>query len=368
MLPLHAAELGASLPMVGAIVASYAIAQFLLRIPIGVAADLVGRRRPFVLASIALSGVAALWLALASDPWSLFWARSLTGLAAAGWVVISVFYTAYYPPSRTTAATSALMAANTIGILLATPIGALVAELWGMRITFALAAAVAMVGMMLLAGAPEAPVKHVGYSAATFGRVIRRVELWQVSLVAATLIFVTFATTFGFLPLLSEEVGASTTEVGWVATVAVGAALPGVLMTPWSVDRFGVYNSLLVASLVSAIALAAMPIAESWELVALLQLPAGVGRGMLTTVLLSLALRVSPPAEQATAMGTYQAIYAVGMFAGPAVSGPVAAEWGVGAVFYLSAAVTLGGLLLAYLWPRAFRSRYEVTSGPHPVH
>ncbi|MBI4219298.1 MAG: MFS transporter, partial [Chloroflexi bacterium] len=47
ILPLHARTLGASLTMVGAVVASYAIAQVLLRIPIGVGADLIGRRKPF---------------------------------------------------------------------------------------------------------------------------------------------------------------------------------------------------------------------------------------------------------------------------------------------------------------------------------
>ena len=356
VLPLHASSLGASLSMVGAIVASYAIAQLLLRIPIGVLADLLGTRRPLALASIALSGVAALWLAIAPDPWSLFWARSLTGLAAAGWVVISVLYAAYYPPERATRATSAMMGANTVGILIATPVGATIAELWDVRASFLAASVVAAAGMALLAAAPEPQVARARYSAATFRRVLGRADLWVVSAAAVSLIFVTFATTFGFLPLLAEARGAGTAEVGWVATAAVGAALPGVLATPYLVDRTGVRGTLLLSSVVSAAALVAMPVAGSWELVAALQLPAGWGRGILTTLLLSLALRAAPPAEQATAMGVYQATYSVGMFAGPALSGGVAEWWGIGAVFHLSALVTLAGLALAYLRPGAFRS------------
>ena len=370
VLPLHAADLGASLSMVGAIVASYAIAQLLLRIPIGVSADLIGRRRPLALASLALSGVAALWLAVASDPWALFWARSLTGLAAAGWVVISVLYAAYYPPERATRATSAMMGANTVGILVATPIGATIADLWDVRTSFLTAACVAAVGMALLAAAPEPPVARARYSAATFARVVRRTDLWVVSLAAISLIFVTFATTFGFLPLLAEERGARTVEVGWVATAAVGAALPGVLLTPVLVDRIGVRGTLLAASVASAAALAALPATASWELIAVLQIPAGVGRGILTTLLMSLALRAAPRTEMATAMGVYQATYSVGMFAGPALSGAVAEWWGIGAVFYLSALVTLAGLALAYVWPGAFRAeaaRPHVTEGSaHP--
>ena len=355
VLPLHASDLGASLSMVGTIVASYAIAQLLLRIPIGVFADLIGRRRPLALASIALSGVAALWLAIAPDPWSLFWARSLTGLAAAGWVVISVLYAAYYPPERATRATSAMMGANTAGILIATPIGATIADLWDVRASFLAATVVAAVGMALLAAAPEPAMARTRYSAATFRRVLGRTDLWVVSLAAISLVFVTFATAFGFLPLLAEARGAGTAEVGWVATATVGAALPGALVTPALVDRIGVRGTLLASSVVSALALAAMPGAASWELVAALQIPAGAGRGVLTTLLLSLALRAAPPSEQATAMGVYQATYSVGMFAGPALSGAVAEWWGIGAVFHLSALVTIAGLALAYIRPGAFR-------------
>lgn len=355
VLPLHASDLGASLSMVGTIVASYAIAQLLLRIPIGVFADLIGRRRPLALASIALSGVAALWLAIAPDPWSLFWARSLTGLAAAGWVVISVLYAAYYPPERATRATSAMMGANTAGILIATPIGATIADVWDVRASFLAATVVAAVGMALLAAAPEPAMPRSRYSAATFRRVLGRTDLWVVSLAAISLVFVTFATAFGFLPLLAEARGAGTAEVGWVATATVGAALPGALVTPALVDRIGVRGTLLASSVVSALALVAMPGAASWELVAALQIPAGAGRGVLTTLLLSLALRAAPPSEQATAMGVYQATYSVGMFAGPALSGAVAEWWGIGAVFHLSALVTIAGLALAYIRPGAFR-------------
>ena len=299
--------------------------------------------------------MAALWLAIAPDPWSLFWARSLTGLAAAGWVVISVLYAAYYPPERATRATSAMMGANTAGILIATPIGATIADLWDVRASFLAATVVAAVGMALLAAAPEPAMARTRYSAATFRRVLGRTDLWVVSLAAISLVFVTFATAFGFLPLLAEARGAGTAEVGWVATATVGAALPGALVTPALVDRIGVRGTLLVSSVVSALALAAMPGAASWELVAALQIPAGAGRGVLTTLLLSLALRAAPPSEQATAMGVYQATYSVGMFAGPALSGAVAEWWGIGAVFHLSALVTIAGLALAYIRPGAFR-------------
>ena len=50
ILPVYAQSMGASLSLVGLIVASYGVVQLLLRIPLGVASDWLGRRKPFVLA------------------------------------------------------------------------------------------------------------------------------------------------------------------------------------------------------------------------------------------------------------------------------------------------------------------------------
>ena len=95
ILPLHAEQLGASLQAVGAVIAAYAIGQITLRIPVGIAGDVYGRK-PFAVLSIVLSAVGAAWLGLAGGPVELFAARTLTGFAAAGWVVISVLFASYY--------------------------------------------------------------------------------------------------------------------------------------------------------------------------------------------------------------------------------------------------------------------------------
>ena len=61
-LPIRAQDLGASNTMVGAVIASYAIAQIALRIPIGVGSDMLGRRKPFALIAMASAVIGALWI------------------------------------------------------------------------------------------------------------------------------------------------------------------------------------------------------------------------------------------------------------------------------------------------------------------
>src|SRR3972149_7585368 len=85
ILPVYAQTLGASLSMVGLIVASYSIPQLLLRIPIGVLFDATTRRKLLVAIVILMTLMGALGLGLAAHPLELFFARALTGVGAAGW-------------------------------------------------------------------------------------------------------------------------------------------------------------------------------------------------------------------------------------------------------------------------------------------
>ncbi|MCH8234520.1 MAG: MFS transporter [Chloroflexi bacterium] len=73
------------------------------------------------------------------------------------------------------------------------------------------------------------------------------------------------------------------------------------------------------------------------------------GRGLGAALLMTLAVLAVVPAQRATAMGMYQAVYAIGMITGPIMAGAVADSAGIEAVFYLSAAVALAGGALVFM-------------------
>ena len=52
--------------------------------------------------------------------------------------------------------------------------------------------------------------------------------------------------------------------------------------------------------------------------------------------------------ERATAMGVYQAVYAIGMFLGPLVGGAVGEAAGLGAIFVSTGALQLGATAVAW--------------------
>jgi len=67
------------------------------------------------------------------------------------------------------------------------------------------------------------------------------------------------------------------------------------------------------------------------------------------TIFMALSIRAVAPQQQATAMGVYQAIYAIGMLMGPLVSGSLADSQGLDSVFYLSAFLCLVIAVIACL-------------------
>ncbi len=351
VLPLHARELGASLEMIGYVVASYAIGQLLLRIPIGVGSDIIGRR-PFAIMALVLSGIGGIWLAVSPDPWSLFAARSLTGVAAAGWVAISVLFASYYPSGNTSKAMAVIMSVNTISLVSSTFIGGLMADYMGTLSTFYVAAAIAFGGAALLFTAPEPKIPSgVKYSYSTLLSVLSNRTLLRVSVIAITLQFVTFAVNFGFLPVHAENLGASKSEVGYITTAGLLAAVLGTWAAAWFTGQTTTTVAILIAAMATLLSLIVMTMTTDLVTLGALQTLNGFGRGLMNTVLISLALASAPSAIRATAMGSYQALYAIGMLMGPAVSGPVADAFGIEMVFWVSAGITVFGALLAMAKP-----------------
>ena len=72
-----------------------------------------------------------------------------------------------------------------------------------------------------------------------------------------------------------------------------------------------------------------------------------VGFNILEASLPSLVSRVAPGSAKGLALGIYNTTQAIGLFAGGAAGGLVAARWGSGAVFACAAAILAGWWLVA---------------------
>ena len=348
VLPVYAQSIVGSLGMVGVVISSYALPQFLLRIPIGLRYDAVTRRKPLVVLSLGMCAGGAIGLAYAGGGGTLFFARAMTGVGAAGWVAFTTFFTGYYPPERSARAIGSINSVNQVALVAATGLGGVIADAGGYRTLFLVAALLAVLGLVALAFARE-PAGVVRRGVAVAFRHVATGRLLIASAVMAILLqFATFSTIFGFIPSYGASIGASGSQLGIITMLTLASSAVAALMSVRLAERYGYSAALAAGAALLGFALLAVPSTSTPEMLAAVQLVSGLGRGTLSTLLMALSIRSAPAGARATAMGVYQAVYAAGMLAGPLVSGFIADSLDLGAVFRLCAYVTLAIGVLAY--------------------
>ncbi|WP_433270053.1 MFS transporter [Actinosynnema sp. CS-041913] len=159
VLPEVAADLDVALPTAGLLVTAYAVS-----VAIGgpVLTVLTGRlpRRSLLIAVMALALVATAACALAGDYTTLMAARMVAALAQGlFFAVASQVAVAAVPPEKQTAAIAKVVNGVALSTILGIPIGTLIGQNYGWRASFALVAALTLVGLVgVVLGAPK--VEH----------------------------------------------------------------------------------------------------------------------------------------------------------------------------------------------------------------
>ena len=184
------------------------------------------------------SVIGALGLALAPSPLMLFVARSITGVAAAGWVVISVLYVSYWDQARTSEAMSRVMARTTFSSVVATFLGGVLVEYFGVISTFYAGLITGCAGIVLFWFSPESQEKiDEGFDWKTAVNVARTRLLLKTSFLGILAQFVAFATTFTFIPIYAKSIDASDMENGYLAAAMFTFAGIGSLMVPFLMKK-----------------------------------------------------------------------------------------------------------------------------------
>jgi len=349
ILPVYADSIVHNLALVGVVISSYALPQLLFRIPIGVYFDSSTRRKPIVVFSMLMCVGGAVGLAFADGGGTLFLARAMTGLGAAGWVAFTTFFTGYYPPSGSARAIGTINAVGQVAIVVATGVGGVLADVGGYRAVFLVAAGLATLGVLALAFAREPAMAVRDRASGALARVATAPLLVASGIMAVLLQFATFSGTFGFIPSYGASIGASNSQLGVITMVTLAASAAAAFASVRLAERVGYAAALSLGAALLGGTLLLVPYTATPEALALVQLVSGLGRGTLTTLLMALSIRAAPAGARATAMGVYQAVYAVGMLAGPLVSGVIADRLDLDAVFRLSAVLSLAIVAVAQL-------------------
>lgn len=340
-LPLYVKARTDSLTMVGVVLAMYGLWQTIVRIPLGMAADWAGWRKPFIIAGVLVSGLGAWVTGTADQVGFLIVGRALSGVAAGTWVLFVVGFSALFPAREAVRATAILTVCASVGRMLATGFTGTLNNLAGYALAFYLAAGIAALAALVALPLHEqrrAPQKP---SFQTFATLLKNRNVMMPALVNAICQHATWASSYGFIPIIARQLGATDTIQSallsmTLAVIAVASAIAATV-GHYIGSRRLVYISL--AFLVLGVGSAAL--ASSLVFIVVAQFCIGMAWGFGNPVLMGLSIERVAHSERATAMGIHQAVYGIGMFTGPWFSGMLADYIGIPATLSLTAGFTL---------------------------
>lgn len=357
MLPTYIKSLGASYFLVGLILGCYGAAQMLLRIPIGIISDRLNKRKVFINLGLVALLISSLGLYLFTKPILILIFRSFSGVAAAFWVIFTVLYSSYFHEAEATKAVGILNAFCNGGILIGLLSGGFIVRSYGIKATFLVSLIFSAIGLAISFSVSEKKVERKPTEVKELLMVVRDGNFITVSTIGVICQFVSFATVYGFTPVVAKNLGASNFQIAMLTAISalpsiIGSALSGSFFA----KRFGENNTMVYGLILAALSCAVIPFAPNMTVLTISQFLGGFGTGTVFPLLMGLSIKNVSSEKRATAMGIFQAVYGLGMFLGPTVVGAltdgVGIEWG----FITIGAVALSGVLISRLYKQEVRN------------
>ena len=340
-LPLYAQSKTSNLSLLGLALSQYGLWQAILRFPLGLTSDWLGRRKPFILLGFVLVAIGAWIMNSAGAIAGVAIGRAVTGLAASSWVVLVVSYTGLFEPGETIRAASALTVVNSLAIGLASLASGPLANLGGYSAGFIAAIAVAVLGLLVFLPGKEPLRPGVKPSLNTMRQLLLHRRVIIPALLNAVQQYIPFATIYSFTPILARQFGASNVAIGLLTTTNLAATLVGNLLATALIKRLGEIRLVYASFGLIAVGLTLSALAPTLPWLFTSQVLVGIAGGLGFPTLMGMSISNVNEGQRSTAMGLHQSVYGIGMFAGPWLGGLLANALGIQPMFAITAAVAL---------------------------
>ncbi len=140
---------------------------------------------------------------------------------------------------------------------------------------------------------------------------------------------------FGFTPAYALSAGFRERELSLIVfSFMIPHAAAPLIMEKLFVWRFGKWSILKAAFFLAAFFTCMIPMTENKLLLCIIQSVNGFSLGLVFPLMLGMSIERIAVEKRATAMGVYQALYALGIFGGPFVTGILNSWMGLKAGFF----------------------------------
>ncbi len=350
-------SIGVSSGMTGMIIGAYGLVQVFFRIPAGVLADTGGGHKRIITAGICCVAAASLIRVLLPNAVGFFAANLFSGLGASAWISYMVYYMQLEEGALQTA-TGKIMAANNTGVFLGFVTSSLLYDSVGMRQICLFSMTAGAAGALLALGIREDRREKRSYSRQEWKEIFTYRRLLFFSILALLQQGVQMATCMSFTVQAVKELGAASRQVGITSVIYIVMAVVFSFLSsrPFFI-KLG-HERVIPAGIVCQILYCVLvPKAENIYMIYGCQVLAAAAMGFLFTSLTSESMKGVPEHFYSTAMGIFQAVYAVGMTVFPILVGVIRESFGLAGGYYFMAAILGLGLISTFAALKAEKQR-----------
>lgn len=360
LLPLHLTErLGASVRLVGVVVASFALVETLAKTVWGSIADRVGRR-PLIIAGLLLSSVAPMLMSVLRLPVLFVPLRLVDGTGSSAlWPASAAAIADTSSVEQRATAMGTLNSFFLAGLALGPALGLLVVGFTGSyRVGFytasAILAATAVLAALLLRGIDDKPHRANPDAVVVNPNLRDVVASARMSPTLLAMLVVAFVQMFGvgvLAPILviyaKRVLGLSEHLIGTLFLAAVLAVAAASVPAGRLADRYGKVPAVVWGMVAATAGMWVLPVTAqpAWLVVAAALM--GLGYTISSPAWHALVSELAPPGRVGLAMGAAQTAEGIGLVLGPLLGGVLWDTVGVRAPFVATAIVlTLGTTIL----------------------
>ena len=350
----YLSALGAAPSFIGIAVGAYGFSQLILRMPVGLMADRRGRHKTFIMLGVLSSGAASLFRIFVPSAAGFLIGSLLSGFASAMWISFMVLFFTYFEKDRLQKASGMIVGANNFGILAGFVAGTLVYDRFGMKLLCILSAVAAIPAFFLSLAIKEPCADDTAPPVRELVRVCADRRLIVFSLLALIQQGVQISTSMSFTTRVAQSRGATGVQIGICSVIYILAAVVSSYFAATETARkrgAPFWIPVILGCLAAYCVL--IPNLPTVEWIYFAQILSGLSTGVLFSFCTSEAIKNIPKEKSSTAMGFFQAVYAIGMTAFPILTGAVIGAFSIRAAFYCLAGVTALGLAGAVFFYRS---------------
>lgn len=348
ILPLLITHVGGSTILVGAIIASFSLFQFLFGPILGRLSDKYGRRPVLILSSI-LNSISYFLIFLFPQNWVLFAARMLAGIGSSNISVAQAYIADSSTAHERTKALGTMGAIFGLGFIVGPLLGGVVSQQFSISAAFAIPAVLSFVNAILiffiLPESNKSLQKHIKIQ--LFNLKVTR-EVMKPKNIAFLLLlyfFVNFALSLiiGVFSLLGHsKFSWNEAQNGmYFGLIGLSSFITQMFLIRMLIKRISEVQMIKLGLAIFSVSIILMGLSPFQWLVILMGITTPFAVSMIMINTQSLISLESKPEEQGIVLGVTQSMGALGMVFGP-LAGGITGAFSLSLPFALSGVVTLG--------------------------